>query len=60
MNEKFKYALDAGAAGVTGLAYLQYLPYIAAAVSIVWGLIRIYETATIQKLLGKKNAKTPE
>ena len=48
MEEKFKYAVDVGAVGVTGLAFLQYLPYIAAAVSIVWGLIRIYETKTVQ------------
>ena len=30
------------------------LPHIAAAISIVWGCIRIYETDTVQKLLGKK------
>lgn len=30
-----------------------WLPSIAAAVSIVWGLIRIYETKTVQRLLAK-------
>jgi hypothetical protein len=30
-----------------------HLPSIAAGVSIVWTLIRIYETKTIQKLLSK-------
>lgn len=30
-----------------------WLPSIAALVSIVWGLIRIYETKTVQRWLGK-------
>lgn len=32
----------------------QWLPAIAALASIVWSLIRIYETDTVQKWLGKK------
>jgi len=32
---------------------MQVLPAIAALFTIVWTLIRIYETKTIQKLLGK-------
>lgn len=33
-----------------------WLPSIAAIVSIVWGCIRIYETATVQRWLGKDKA----
>lgn len=32
----------------------QVLPSIAAVITIVWTSIRIYETDTVQKLLGKK------
>lgn len=35
------------------------LPAIAALISIVWGLIRIYETATVQKLLGRHKNDAP-
>lgn len=34
----------------------QWLPSIAAAVSIVWGLIRIWETRTVQGWLGRPAA----
>ncbi len=30
-----------------------WLPPIAAAISIVWGCIRVYETVTVQTLLGR-------
>jgi hypothetical protein len=33
---------------------VQLLPAIAALFTIVWTSIRIYETATVQKLLGKE------
>ena len=32
-------------------AWLQWLPHVAAALSIVWTLIRIYETRTVQALI---------
>jgi len=32
---------------------MQILPPLAALLTIVWSLIRIYETKTIQRLLGK-------
>lgn len=31
-----------------------WLPAIAALISIVWGVIRIYETDTVQRMLRKK------
>jgi len=40
---------------VTVVATLaQWLPAVAALASIVWSVIRIYETDTVQKWLGKK------
>ena len=33
------------------------LPAIAALFTIIWTAIRIYETDTVQKMLGKKNAE---
>jgi hypothetical protein len=31
-----------------------WLPHIASLVTIIWGVIRIYETRTVQDFLGKK------
>ena len=31
-----------------------WLPAIAALISIIWGVIRIYETDTVQRMLNKK------
>ena len=36
---------------------MNILPAVAALFTIVWTAIRIYETDTVQKLLGKKDAK---
>jgi hypothetical protein len=33
------------------------LPAVAALFTIIWTGIRIYETATVQKMIGKKNAE---
>jgi hypothetical protein len=39
----------------------QWLPAIAAGLSIVWTVIRIFETSTVQRLLGRaKEGSTPE
>ena len=51
MNEHIKHATDAAAAAGTVGAFLGYLPSIAAGATLVWTLIRIYETHTVQKLL---------
>lgn len=47
-SEPFKYAADVAATSITIGTLLGYLPQIAAGVSIIWGLIRIYETKTVQ------------
>jgi len=38
----------------------QLLPAIAALVTIIWTSIRIYETRTVQKLLGRKPDTTTD
>jgi len=53
LQESTKHVLD-GASVVTAIGtVMQILPSIAAVFTIVWTAIRIYETKTIQKLLGK-------
>jgi hypothetical protein len=37
-----------------------WLPPLAAAVSILWGMIRIYETDTVQKILQKRRERNCE
>jgi hypothetical protein len=59
VNEHTKSVIDWTSIGVAFGSLLQILPSIAAALSIVWTVIRIYETKTVQnwlKKVGKKNA----
>jgi len=54
MDEGVKHVVD-GLSLVTVLGTLvDFLPAVAALFTIVWTSIRIYETDTVQKLLGKK------
>lgn len=53
MSEQAKSIFDGvSICSVLG-ALAGYLPAIAAAASLVWTLIRIYETRTVQRWLGK-------
>jgi len=53
MEEIDKTIVDLGALGVTLGAFFEMLPSITAFLSLVWVCIRIYETDTVKKLLGK-------
>ena len=53
MEKTDKLMLDYGALGVTAGAFFGVLPSITALASLIWICIRIYETETVQKLLGK-------
>ena len=54
LNESTKHILD-GLSVVTVLgALVDVLPAVAALFTIIWTGIRIYETATVQGILGKK------
>ena len=56
MIEGLKPAGDIISFGVAFATLVSWLPSIAALLTIVWTLIRIYETETVQAMLGK--AKT--
>lgn len=57
IDEATKSLLD-GLSLVTVLGTLvDFLPAVAALFTIVWTSIRIYESDTVQKLLGKKEQK---
>lgn len=47
-----KHTIDAGAVGIGVGAFIELLPAISAFLTIIWILIRIYETRTVQRLLG--------
>ena len=54
LTDATKHIID-GASVLTVLGTLaQVLPPLAALFTIVWTIIRIYETKTVQRLLGKK------
>ena len=54
LDESMKHALDGVSVIATVGSLIQMLPSIAALFTIVWTSIRIYETDTVQKLLGRK------
>ena len=57
MSETGKHVGDAVSIVTVVGTLAQVLPSIAAIFTIVWTSIRIYETETIQKLLGKVKSK---
>lgn len=54
MKDVDKNVIDLGAIGVTTGALFEILPSITALASLIWVLLRIYETETVQKLLKKQ------
>ena len=53
INDHTKHVMDWTSIGIALGTLVQILPSIAAALSIIWSVIRIYETKTVQKWLGK-------
>ncbi len=53
-SEAAKNVVDALSVGTVVATLAGILPSIAAIFTIVWTAIRIFETETVQKLLGKK------
>ena len=51
-----KHAVDGAAIAMTAATIIKLLPAIAAALSIVWTVIRIYETATVQGVIARLRA----
>jgi ABC-type dipeptide/oligopeptide/nickel transport system permease component len=54
--EGVKHLLDALSVGTMLGTLFQMLPNIAAILTIIWTVIRILETDTVQRLLGRSNA----
>jgi hypothetical protein len=55
-HETTKHVVDALSLVTVVGTLVQLLPAIAALFTIVWTAIRIYETDTVQKLLGKEKS----
>lgn len=54
LDETVKHMLDGVSVLATVGSLIEMLPSIAALFTIVWTGIRIYETHTVQRLLGRK------
>lgn len=52
-SESAKHIVDAISIGTVAGTLAGILPSIAALFTIVWTVVRIYETKTVQKLLGR-------
>lgn len=53
LTDATKHVIDGASIATAVGTMMQVLPAIAAVFTIVWTVIRIYETKTMQKLLGK-------
>tara|TARA_R100000687_G_scaffold42370_1_gene34556 strand:- start:407 stop:586 length:180 start_codon:yes stop_codon:yes gene_type:complete len=54
MNGTAKHIADAGAGVITIGAIVDLLPEATAVLSLIWVALRIYETDTVQRLLGNE------
>jgi hypothetical protein len=54
MEEESKQIVDLAAGGVTLGAYFAWIPEATAVASLIWVLLRIWETETVQKILNKE------
>lgn len=58
MNQEIvKTGLDGLSIGTIVGTFLGWLPHVAALLSVVWMAIRIYETHTVRRLMGKEPLK---
>ena len=53
-QDTFKYALDAASLFTVVGTMVSMLPAVAALFTIIWTAIRIYETKTVRRWLGKE------
>lgn len=54
LSDATKHVIDGASIATAVGTLMQVLPAVAALFTIVWTMIRIYETRTVQRLLGKK------
>lgn len=57
MQEETKIIADAFSIATIVATFFNWLPHIAALLSVIWMLIRIYETPTVQRLLKGKDRR---
>ena len=57
LSDNSKHLLDLASVATVLGTLADMLPSIAALFTIIWTSIRIYETDTVQRLLGKKDAQ---
>jgi len=57
MDESVKHIVDGVSIVATVGTLIEMLPAIAALFTIVWTAIRIFETDTVQRMLGRKKAE---
>ena len=57
MDEASKHIIDAASIATALGTIVQVLPSVAALLSIVWSVIRIYETKTVQGWIGRINGE---
>lgn len=57
ISDSLKTMGDAGAGAITIGAIVNWIPEVTAILSLIWVVIRIYETQTFQKLKDLKNKK---
>lgn len=57
LSESTKHAIDTLSVATVLASLAAWLPPIAALISIIWGVIRIYETRTVQTWLGRKRTR---
>lgn len=60
IEEETKQVMDVAAASTGVLSLVAWLPPIASLLTIIWLGLRIYESQTVQGLLGKSTDKTGE
>jgi hypothetical protein len=53
MNEGTKQVIDAASVSIVVSSLASWLPPTAALITIIWSLIRIYETQTVQKWVNR-------
>ncbi len=53
MTEDIKTTVDLASGGITLGAFFEAIPTITALVALAWWLLRIYETETVQRLIGR-------
>lgn len=58
--EPYKAPLDLASVGLLVGTLLSMIPHLTAVVTLVWALIRLYETATVQAWLARRRARKGE